>query len=574
MDSSKSPFDDPDLRRNSESATADASSATGIFGTVSGKPQPQEDDFLKSLFGNLGGSTTPPADAPRTPAAPPASTPSSTPAASPGGFTDMFQALQGSGSAASAPAAPPAPASTPPNSSPSSPTDLSSVFTQVVVEKSTFPPPSPAPVPKPGEFTQLLQTLTASAQNPERPVAPPPATTPIAATPVAAPPASAPPAPAAGPGSGPVSGPGAFTQLFSSVSPPASSTLGAGLEPTAQIPIYSPPSPAPQPQTKPEPSVRGQTGPGDFTRMFQSVTSPDEAPPKPSPGTPAFSTSQWATPQPPASSPSSGPGAFTQMFAPKPLETTPAEDPLKSLRPEPVSAPMHAPSSGTFSFQTPPPRPLEPAPVAQGGFTQLLHALNKEEPAAQHPEPFMPPSPPAPAAPASGMGGFTQLLRTLSAEPASPPVVQPAPMPPIQPAPAPPPVSGAPGEFTRVISSSQMREMQGQSITPGPPVLPPQSAASRPPLQFPSAPAFPAAPPMPQMQTPQMPVAHPPAAAPVPAMPHFQPPAFQFPPAPAPPAPPPPAPSKLQQYLPLILVLNIFVLLVIVVILVFVLRHH
>ena len=202
------------------------------------------------------------------------------------------------------------------------------------------------------------------------------------------------------------------------------------------------------------------------------------------------------------------------MFAAKPLESTPAEDSLKSLRPEPPAPP----SSGTFSFHTPPSRPPEPRPIAQGGFTQLLQALNEkenqEETLAQSPEPFMPPPPPSPAAPnagmAAGMGGFTQLLQTLSADPAARPAAQPSPMPPAASPPATSspatyPTSGAPGEFTRVIQGDQFRALHGQNaaagqVAPGPPVLPPQPAAApRQPLQFPSAPAFSPAPAMPQM---------------------------------------------------------------------------
>ena len=528
MDSSKSPFDDPDLSGKSESATGDPSSATAIFGTIQGKPAPeQEDDILKSLLKGAGSSPAIPSETPLSAVTPPATPQPSAQTSSPGGFTDIFQSLQSSAGVTPSPEPPRAPAS-PLGSSSGRPTDLSSVFTQVVVEKTTFsPPPVPSP-PKGGEFTQLLQTMSAAAQKPETQTAPPATASPSA----------------------PASAPGAVTQIFSSGSSSASSNPGFDPQATASIPIYSPPaSAAPQPG-KPE-----EAKPGDFTRMFQSLTPPNES--APPPATPGFPPPQQ-----------SGPGAFTQMFAPKPLESTPAEDPLKSLRPEPAPAPQ----SSTFSFQTPSPRPPEPAPIAQGGFTQLLQALNKEETAAKLPEPFMPPPPSAPAVSGAGMGGFTQLLQTLSAEPSA---AQPAPPPasaPVLP-PASPPVSGGAGEFTRVISGSQLREFQGQNVGGGPPVLPPQQpAAARPampPMQFPQAPAFPAAPPMPHI-----PAAAPQAAAPPAALPHFQAPAFQFPPAPAPPAPPPPAPSKLQQYLPLILVLNIFVLLVIVVILIFVLRHH
>ncbi len=225
---------------------------------------------------------------------------------------------------------------------------------------------------------------------------------------------------------------------------------------------------------------------------------------------------------------------------------------------------VRAPPPNTFQFSSPA-RPQEGMPPAQGGFTQLLQALNKEEP-AKPAEPLMAPPPlqPAPAVPAAG--GFTQLLQTLSAEPAPKQAGAPPVMPPVQPAPAAPSSSGGPGEFTRIISGSQLRDLQAQNA----PAAPAQAARpGAPPMQFPQAPALPPAP-----SIPQMPAAHG-AAAPPAAMPHFQPPAFQFPPAPAPPpAPPPaPAPSKLQQYLPLILILNIFVLLVIVLILIFVLRH-
>jgi len=74
-------------------------------------------------------------------------------------------------------------------------------------------------------------------------------------------------------------------------------------------------------------------------------------------------------------------------------------------------------------------------------------------------------------------------------------------------------------------------------------------------------------PPMPQM--------HPGGAGGAPQTPHFQPPAFQFPPAQPPvPAPPQAPPSKLQQYLPLILIVNAFVLIVVILIVIFALRHH
>jgi hypothetical protein len=96
-----------------------------------------------------------------------------------------------------------------------------------------------------------------------------------------------------------------------------------------------------------------------------------------------------------------------------------------------------------------------------------------------------------------------------------------------------------------------------------------QAAGGQPAFQMPQPPPFAKVPPAAATQIPQM---H--AGGAAPQAPHFQPPAFPFPPAPAPPAPAAAPPSKLQQYLPLILVVNVFVLIVVILILVFALRHH
>src|SRR5271156_610297 len=183
MDPSKSPFDDPEFPGKSESAADDASSATAIFGTVSAKPSPsQDDDLLRSLMGGMKASkspaeppksipSAPPQPSSRTPVAPPSAAPAPAPPAESGGFTQMFQALQKPlAPSASEPSsasggftdtfhsqrnpAPQAPATaaasvfTPPGPLPSSKSasDLSSVFKQIVVEKtpSTEKPAPPA----------------------------------------------------------------------------------------------------------------------------------------------------------------------------------------------------------------------------------------------------------------------------------------------------------------------------------------------------------------------------------------------------------------------------------------------
>lgn len=446
---------------------------------------------------------------------------SQTPAAAPGSFTQMFQSLK------AAEPQPTTPESVPPASiAPTVPVlpakpaaDLTSVFTPVSIHKPAAPVPS-SPVAagqKPGEFTQLLSTLNNPILKAQ-----------------SAPPEQ--PAPEAQQNS---TAPGSFTQMFQTLSPN---------KPPAQA---SPPTAA-----NSEPAAAG-----GFTQMFQSLSGAKEPAPQP---------------PPPAAPVNSGPGSFTQMFSQISGPGAPQEDPLSSLKPQ-------TPAASGFQFSTPTlganpfgstPSPA-PAASAKGGFTQLFQALGKEEAApAKEPPPLMPSPPVAPAQP-SAAGGFTQLLQTLNS-PQSASVPQPAPQPVPQPTPTPMPSSG-PGEFTRVISSSMLREAQGQNPgAGGPPVVPAasQPSSGQPAFQMPQAPAFPkmpaAAPPI--QQLPHLNAGGGGGAAP--QMPHFQPPAFQFPPAPAPAQPQPPAPGKLQQYLPLILIVNVFVLIVVILIVVFALRHH
>jgi hypothetical protein len=522
MDSSKSPFDDPDLSGKNESVTGEPSSATAIFGTISAQPVKQEDDdLLRSLLRNESapsGTASPvQAGTPPAPQAPPwsqAVTPIEPQSSSNlGGFTETFESLK------TPPAPPRAPAYTPPKPPP----DLANVFTQVSIVKPPLPdPPAPASSPQGGEFTQMLRSLSSAAEQSGREVPPP--EPPKLATPAVS--------------------PSSFTQMFDAIT----ASPRQDPEPTRAIPIPAASAPSPLKETP-------ASSPGDFTRIFQPSKEPGRE--------------QSIVPVAP-SAPSAGPGSFTQMFSPRPMEKTPQEDPLKSLRPEPLP-------ESNFQFSGGPPRPQEPMLPAQGGFTQLLQALNnKEESApANASQPLMSP-PPAPIASNPAAGGFTPLLQTLSADSTPRPAAQPpAPTPsfaqpfsppPVQQTPSAPPSIGGPGEFTRVISGSALRDLQGQSAAPVPPAaVAPVARPGLPPTQFPPAPVFPPAPPMPQMP-------HAGGAAP-PAMPHFQPASFPFPQPPAPPPPPAPAPGKLQQYLPLILILNIFVLLVIVLILLFVLRH-
>jgi len=373
-------------------------------------------------------------------------------------------------------------------------------------------------------------------------------------------PTAAPPAPPTN--QQPSPGPGGFTQMLQALSnPPPAATPSA--QPASPIPPKSPSdlaslftkisvekSPLPDPPVQPS-----AQNPGEFTRMLRSLGNPAEQ----------SASKAHAPPAVEAAGAVSGPGSFTQMFnaiSAKPGESTEAAPTPRTSVPDPLQPAKQEATASTSSESVPP---------AQGGFTQLLRALHQEQaPPGKPAEPLMP-APPAASNPAAG--GFTQLLHSLSAEPVppltgQPPHAHPPAAPSIKPVFSAPPPVGGPGEFTRVIHGLALRDLQGQGAAPVPPVAAAPARPGLPPMQMSQAPAFPQAPAMPQ-------IPHAGAVAP-PAMPQFQPAPFAFPPAPAPPPPPAPVPaaSKLQQYLPLMLVLNVFALLVVVLIVIFLLQHR
>ena len=146
-------------------------------------------------------------------------------------------------------------------------------------------------------------------------------------------------------------------------------------------------------------------------------------------------------------------------------------------------------------------------------------------------------------------GDFTQLLRTLSAEAEAEIPAAPAPLPPQ-------PASG-PGEFTRIISGAMLREAQGRIGASE------RTDAQKAAAAVNAAPAKPAAAP-PQKQP--VPHAQPPVAA-----------AAKTPPAAAAPQAPQdsaPAQGKLQQYMPLLLIANFFLMLIVLALLAFVFLHR
>ncbi len=390
------------------------------------------------------------------------------------------------------------------------------------------------------------------------------------------------------------SGPGEFTQFFQSLDagagrgakplsqPEAAQAAGATGVIKSPAPGYALPASA---AASTSPSSRGsvpesvpEAAPGEFTRIFVSGNSPGAAP------TRGDEANRAAPAAPPATPPkargfssrglsdsASGEGSFTQFFkaAPAAPPTRPAQAPPPQAVAAAPAPPSPAPrnqdvrwnSEPVFGSGAPPAAPENPSLSVTGLINSLAAENSGPAPRAQEPAPYRPdplPFAPAAARPAepAGMepGGVTRLIQRLAQEQAGTPV---APPPPPQPA---APVNSGPGEFTRMISG--MSAPAGAAV---PPAAPPPPA--------PAAPAF-AAPPMPPMPKPAPPpVPAPPKMAPPPppAAPAFASPAM---PKLAPPPPPAPAPpkSKLEAMVPVLLVINTFLLLVILVVLIFLIK--
>ena len=372
------------------------------------------------------------------------------------------------------------------------------------------------------------------------------------------------------------SGAGEFTRMFQSLnSTPASSA--------SQAPVEIPPPVAkqepPRPQTPPPAA-------GEFTRIFvgsgsSSAPSPiKEASAKPPVETPAASPSKmkgFSTPG--LSDSASGEGSFTQFFKAASPAPTPAPIFTPPLQPAVRDASTDFPMDfGTSS------KPVDTAQsLASGGATGLLSTLSgpstplpssrPPEPVAYRPEPVPSYTPVAPAPPRSeamggDSGGVTRLIQRLSQvskeAPPEPVIAQ-------SPAPVPPPADSGPGEFTRMISGAAVAAAVGNPGVAAPAAPAPQTPPPAAPIAFsvtPPAMHVPAAPAPPAMHVQAAPPAfHAQAAAPAPKieLPKMEAPKL------APPAIAAPK-GKLEAMVPVLLVVNTFLLVVILLVLLFALK--
>ena len=384
--------------------------------------------------------------------------------------------------------------------------------------RPSHPAPAPAGSGAPGEFTQFFESLNPRPTTPARPSSE--AETAVSAGPTAV---------LRGPGQPPAPEPGAgeFTKIFVSNPAPPAPAVRAADEPRK--------SPPPPPVANPAP-------PASKAKGFSSPGLSDSA---------------------------SGEGSFTQFFkAPQAPPTRPAQAPPQSFTPASPPAPKSDWSSEPAFRPAEKPAASPDSPMSVTGLINSLAAQNSgqtsrtPEPAPYRPEPL--PFAPSAARPSEpqGMeqGGVTRLIQRLAQEQGSAPATPPSPQPPAE------PVHSGPGEFTRMIS--------GLNAPPSP-IAPPPTAPP------PAAPAAFAPPPMPKMAPPPLPPM--PKVPPPPAAPAFTPHAAPPAPAPAfsPPALPKPAPSpvavappkgKLESMVPILLVINTFLLLVILLVMIFLIK--
>jgi hypothetical protein len=314
--------------------------------------------------------------------------------------------------------------------------------------------------------------------------------------------------------------PGEFTQMFHK------------LEFAPSAPVSS------APEARPSPEISRQE-PGDFTRMFVRATASMPQRPMPAASDPA-AFAPPATPRlkgfstPGVSDSASAEGSFTQLFQ------TPAPAPVAPVRPfTPLSNGTEAEWSSNLDS------PPSKGAMESAGVTQLFRALSPENEAPANRFGGQSPQPAAPSS--SAPGSITMLIQRLTEEQSN---AASSPLPASGPEPA---GVSEPGEFTRIMSGSSAGASAGQGGSAAKVAVPAPAVFPIPAAPLPVAPTFSA-----------------------PAVPAVAVPKLQTPPIPAPQvvASADPPQSKLQQMMPMLLVLNAFFLVVLIVLVVFLLKSR
>jgi hypothetical protein len=392
------------------------------------------------------------------------------------------------------------------------------------------------------------------------------------------PPPSAPPSVPSAPSASKPGGPGEFTQMFQAAESRQGSTPPAFQASTpppvaAQRPAVSPESqPAPNPS-----SPSASPAPGEFTRIFVNTSVPATEPR--TPGNSAKTVVEPLQFTPPPANPSrmkgfsapgvsdsaSAEGSFTQFFKAAPSTPAPAPPPMQQAPafapPAPPPPQAHSPAKEWQPDFGSSPKPLDPGPSSPSA-TGLLSSLSgpgmstaaprQPEVTPYRPEPIpsyssTPAPPPAEPSPLEE-GSVTRLIQRISQTQREAP---PEPVIPQAHTPAPPPMSSGPGEFTRIISGDTVRAAISTPPPPAPaPHAPPAPAAAFPPVPAPAPPAFhaPAAPPAPKIEPPKI------------AAPKLAPPALAAP------------KSKLEAMVPILLIINTFLLVIVLVVVIFAMK--
>jgi len=377
------------------------------------------------------------------------------------------------------------------------------------------PPPPSAPPSAPDEFTRIFVKPSAVSEQPVRPVSSYPSSASSASSASSSPRLKGFSSPGV---SDSASAEGSFTQIFGGVTSAASSAPPASPPPAPKVQTFAPPPPvqaAPVKEVSWEPEPRFGS---DLKATDREASSPDV-------------TGSSATG---LLSKLSGTGSATSSATgSRPLNTSPDWGESRSSFP---------------AFSSPPPAPYTPpSSEDSGSVTRLIRRLSEDV--------RVPTSPPVAPASAVSADAFS---------PAALPVAEPA-----------PPSSSGPGEFTRMISGDSIRAALGGSASAAPSATPTPAPSAAPSFAVPAVTL-----PTPQMAIPAVPAPAPVAPAPavhapVVAAPSLQVPKVEPPKVAAPALTAPAAPkSKLQEMLPLLLVVNIFLLIVLIVVVIFALRSR